>query len=506
MYIFIAMTSKFITLLCYWDGKICDGEEGITYNKSPNQAIKVQCGIQFNELIDQIHIATSIDKQQKPIKVICRYPSVVGKVMKYIPLSITDDNVIEIIFDACSLHQELSNIDLYLEVEVNGIKNHTETIVPTCCETFSIEQERDTTLSPTTIHTIGVSYMIQNEDFDMISQFAVVNNGMDCGFDMDNEEDEIDASVMGDVIKVPTSFTSLEGIDVANVDNWMMSQSENTNDLIQDLRENSVKSKEELIRATKLYTIKKRRQYEFIETCPTIWKIRCKITQDHLNLDASLIAQETEHLIKEQTSISVWLGKQKAIERVYGNWEESYIILPKFLTALQFFNPGTIVEWCTTRSIDVDQIEFRHVFWAFSPSINGFKYCRPVISIDAAHLYDKYKGKMMIAMGVMNESYSSWHWFLNHVKKNVVKEQEGICLISDCHSRILKVVNERGSPWLEPYSIHRYCLRHFVNNFNDKFRNSQLKVLAYRAGSQNQVRKFNSIMEEIGKSRLESED
>ncbi|CAH1454284.1 unnamed protein product [Lactuca virosa] len=124
--IFIAMTSKFITLLCYWDGKICDGEEGITYNKSPNKAIKVQCGIQFNELIDQIHIAKSIDKQKKLIKVICRYPSVVGKVMKYIPLSITDDNDVEIMFDAFSLHQELSNIDLYLEVEVNGIKNHTE--------------------------------------------------------------------------------------------------------------------------------------------------------------------------------------------------------------------------------------------------------------------------------------------------------------------------------------------------------------------------------------------
>lgn len=120
------MTSKFITLLCYWDGKICDGEKSITYNKSPNKAIKVQYGIQFNELIDQIHIATSIDKQQKCIKVICRYPSVVGKVMKYIHLSITDDNDVEIMFDAFSVHQELSNIDLYLEVEVNGIKNHTE--------------------------------------------------------------------------------------------------------------------------------------------------------------------------------------------------------------------------------------------------------------------------------------------------------------------------------------------------------------------------------------------
>ncbi|KAK1414794.1 hypothetical protein QVD17_30553 [Tagetes erecta] len=62
-----------------------------------------------------------------------------------------------------------------------------------------------------------------------------------------------------------------------------------------------------------------------------------------------------------------------------------------------------------------------------------------------------------------------------------------------------KTVNEQGSPWSKPYGFHRYCLRHFINNFNDKFRNSQLKALAYRAGSQNQIRKFNSIMEEIGK-------
>ena len=43
---------------------------------------------------------------------------------------------------------------------------------------------------------------------------------------------------------------------------------------------------------------------------------------------------------------------------------------------------------------------FHHVFWAFSPFIEGFKYCRPIISIDATHLYGRYKGKMLIAMGV----------------------------------------------------------------------------------------------------------
>ena len=76
---------------------------------------------------------------------------------------------------------------------------------------------------------------------------------------------------------------------------------------------------------------------------------------------------------------------------------------------------------------------------------------------------------MMIAMGVdgnnqilplafaivENESYNSWFWFLYYVKKHVVKEREGICLLSDRHMGILKAVNEHGSPWLEPRGFHR---------------------------------------------------
>ncbi|CAH1433473.1 unnamed protein product [Lactuca virosa] len=277
-------------------------------------------------------------------------------------------------------------------------------------------------------HSVSVTDMILNEDFNIISQFAVMNYGMNSGFDTDNEEDESgdeceiekgrNATVERDDIEVPSSFNSLEGINMANVNNWMVSHSESKNDLTQKLGENSFKNKDELIRAIKLYTIKKHRQYEVVEKCPTISNVRCKlctqtgckwklraskrqrigyfeitryidphtcfqyrITQDHPNLDANLIAQETEHLIKEQPSISipnlraeivdklgytpsyrkVWVGKQKAIEHIFGKWEESYIVLPKFLAALQYFNPGTIVEWCTARLTNMDQVESSNV-------------------------------------------------------------------------------------------------------------------------------------------------
>ncbi|GKE83156.1 uncharacterized protein Tco_1553156, partial [Tanacetum coccineum] len=409
-------------------------------------------------------------------------------------------------------------------------------------------------------HMNSILDMISNEDANTLSRIAVVNNEMNNRFiDVDEVQedgfgDETEAlNEDGDEIvnefQVPSNFTNIEGINKTTVDNWSVSHSVSKNDFTRQLGKESFKDKEEVIRAIKLHAIRTHKYFEVVETCPTIWKIRCKlhsqsgckwqvrasklkrngyfeitkyigphtclhykITQDHPNLDARLIAQETEHLIKEQPSISipalraeiinklgytpsykkVWMGKEKAIEHVFGNWDDSYTALPKFLSALQHFNRDSVVEWFVTR-LDNNQVEFIRVFWAFAPSIKGFEHCRPVISIDATHLYGKYNGKMMIAMGVdannqifplafaiaENESYNSWYWFLSHVKKHVVKEREGICLISDRHPGILKVVNEEGSPW--------YCLRHFINNFNDKFHNSQLKTLAYRAGSQNQV-------------------
>ena len=42
---------------------------------------------------------------------------------------------------------------------------------------------------------------------------------------------------------------------------------------------------------------------------------------------------------------------------------------------------------------NVDDTRFLHnVFWSFDPCIDGFKYCKSVISIDETHLYNKYEG------------------------------------------------------------------------------------------------------------------
>ncbi|GJY36076.1 hypothetical protein Tco_0421454 [Tanacetum coccineum] len=56
-------------------------------------------------------------------------------------------------------------------------------------------------------------------------------------------------------IQVPSNYTSLEGIDMDTIDNRKVSYIESKNDLTIELENGSFKDKDELIRATKLYTI-----------------------------------------------------------------------------------------------------------------------------------------------------------------------------------------------------------------------------------------------------------
>uniref|UniRef100_A0A2N9HX13 SWIM-type domain-containing protein n=2 Tax=Fagus sylvatica TaxID=28930 RepID=A0A2N9HX13_FAGSY len=157
----------------------------------------------------------------------------------------------------------------------------------------------------------------------------------------------------------------------------------------------------------------------------------------------------------------VWDAKQKAIANIFGDWGESYQLLPKFMKALIDSNPGTQVEWKTYWSEDAGCAIFESVFWAFGPSIQGFMHCRPVVSIDATHLYGKYEGKLMIAMA------------------------------TDANNGIYPLA------FAPLNAYHRFCIRHLVSNFNTRFHDKRLKNMIQRAGEHNQLRKFNATMDSI---------
>ncbi|XP_011098982.1 uncharacterized protein LOC105177493 [Sesamum indicum] len=152
-----------------------------------------------------------------------------------------------------------------------------------------------------------------------------------------------------------------------------------------------------------------------------------------------------------------------------------------------------------------------YVFWAFRPCIEGYCYCRDVISIDGTHLYTKYKHKMLVAVTldanqqvlplafalVDEESLESWRWFLRILSKYLLPlEDDRVCLISDRHAGLINAINYVPA-FKFPRGVHRFCLRHVCSNFNTKFKNIQLKDLCWRAGAEDNPRKFDRIMEEM---------
>ncbi|XP_065617124.1 uncharacterized protein LOC136062235 [Quercus suber] len=201
----------------------------------------------------------------------------------------------------------------------------------------------------------------------------------------------------------------------------------------------------------------------------------------------------------ELSYYKVWDAKQKAIAKIYGDWEESYQRLRKLLLAYLDQDSGTQYSYYTIpRGID-DTTLLRYIFWAFAPCIAAFRYCEPVISIDGTHLYGKYRGVLMIAMAtdanqkvlplafavVDKESGASWGWFLECLRTSIehVIPADGICIISDRHKGIKCAIREwpRGQDGRE-WVFHRYCLRHVASNFNTHFDDPTLKALALKAG------------------------
>ncbi len=131
-----------------------------------------------------------------------------------------------------------------------------------------------------------------------------------------------------------------------------------------------------------------------------------------------------------------WTGKQAAIAEIYGSWEESYERLPRYMQALRDAHPGMAVEWVYKSERSGVNV-FKRLFWAFKPCIDGFAHCLPVLVIDGTHLYGKYKGKLLTAIGidgnnqlmplafalVEEENVDSWSWFMACIRHRVTRKE-----------------------------------------------------------------------------------
>ncbi|CAH1454658.1 unnamed protein product [Lactuca virosa] len=129
--------------------------------------------------------------------------------------------------------------------------------------------------------------MFQNEDFHSISQVVVASNAIAIDNEVGandvleedeiGEEDGIREEDDEESFEVPSTFITMEEKNMTTGSNWIVSQLASKNDFTQELGKDSFKDKEELNRAIKLYSIRTHKQFEVVETRPTLWTIRCKL-------------------------------------------------------------------------------------------------------------------------------------------------------------------------------------------------------------------------------------
>ncbi|KAH0705428.1 hypothetical protein KY289_010504 [Solanum tuberosum] len=225
-------------------------------------------------------------------------------------------------------------------------------------------------------------------------------------------------------------------------------------------------------------------------------------------LVVDVISKVHEKFGHQVTYRKAWLGRQRAFELVYGDFEKSFSDLPKFFAAFQHFNHGTVVEWKHEESMS-----------SLEPCIDGFQTCRPVISVDGTHIYGKYEIKLLIVVGidgndnilplafaiVDKESKEAWKWFFRNLSAHVVKSRQDVCVISYRAKGILTSLQELWR-FQEPRAFHRFCIRHLKSNFQSKFPNKDLSRLMWRAASAHQVRKFESLMWQIREENVEAHE
>ena len=128
------------------------------------------------------------------------------------------------------------------------------------------------------------------------------------------------------------------------------------------------------------------------------------VLHDHPKLDSKMIAKLIQGMVGEDATIKVKviikavetrfgfkptyrkarLAKKKAIENVFGNWEESYKELPRWLNALMKIDIGSVCHLQVGPAYDQDVLipdarTFQRVFWTFRACVEGFQYCKPLV-------------------------------------------------------------------------------------------------------------------------------
>ncbi|RVW94353.1 hypothetical protein CK203_037904 [Vitis vinifera] len=374
----------------------------------------------YEHLLSMIYSRTGIDKKQFQLVLNYWYP--LKRENRFQPCPIWDDNSLSQMLKLVNTFG-MDEIELYIEqVPVQP-------------------RVRGQLLGNFTQLLLGQNDNVEEFEYGCGPSSAPIAMTYECRADEDEEECESQEDPEDPIEFSPVQYHSAPSLQFENVENI------------------------DLQHAAKLYSISAHQEYVVVESTTKLLVLRCKkakqsqcpwklramvvkgttsfainkyngphkcvnpcLNRDHQQLDSNLIAAHIQGMIKAQFTLSVAAIQAK---------------LPHFFIALEQANPGCVVISKTFPGIMENTEIFQRVFWTFHPSIEGFKHCRPVLSIDGTHLYGKYKGTLMIAMGCDGNNQLFPLAF---------------ALTEDRHPGIMAAMSDVHLGWSEPYAYHRSSL------------------------------------------------
>ncbi|XP_062085382.1 uncharacterized protein LOC133791471 [Humulus lupulus] len=220
------------------------------------------------------------------------------------------------------------------------------------------------------------------------------------------------------------------------------------------------------------------------------WVIGRIIKEKYTSVGTKYMAKDIQSDMFKDYGIKIsyekaWRCREKALTYVRGTPAESYTKLYGYLYMLEQKNPGTITD------IVREDDRFKYCFWSLDACRRGFKFCRPVISIDGTFLKTKYGGTMLLAVAydannqlfpmafaiVDSENHDSWKYFLQKLRE-AIGEVENLVYVSDRHQSI-----EHAVEVVFPEACHCFCFKHITMNVTFKFKidvcNTQIWLAAY---------------------------
>ncbi|XP_025652347.1 uncharacterized protein [Arachis hypogaea] len=211
------------------------------------------------------------------------------------------------------------------------------------------------------------------------------------------------------------------------------------------------------------------RRYNGPHTC-----LATSILSDHRQLDYHVICARILSLVRTDDAVTVkvlqqaieanygfrpsyrkvWLAKQKAVAQIYGDWEESYAELPRWMLGVQSTMIGTVTVLKTSPVRVGGEVD--------DSTYGG--------TLLLAIAQDGNSNILPIAFALVEgENAESWSFFLSNLRLHVTPH-EGILVISDRHNGIKAALEAPETGWLPPRAFRAYCIRHVTANFSLTFK------------------------------------